>query len=362
MRDKPLCLNEPRHEEVGCLAKICQPPARSLTVAARQTLLTQVRRHPPHQQAATTVCFWPMAKPQEVVILGNPYSGKGANRQRVEALTRALADKGLSAKQVWDLDERRQLLSDPTLGHRYRCVVSAGGDGSMAGVVNDLGQGGATSRTPIAMLPLGNENLFAKAFGHNKGVAHLAEAIDRLATRTIDVGQANETLFTLMASAGFDSEVVQRVDAWRRSSQDRGLKRVSRVSYAKPILSALRTYRYPQVTLTADGQRIDGAHAFVFNIGKYGGGLPIASQANDCDGLLDWVVFKKAGLIKLARYGLWTYLRRHLKHSEIAHGKSTNITLACETGAMPVQADGDPCVQTPVTIRVRPKAMQVVLA
>lgn len=301
-----------------------------------------------------------MAEPNEVVILANPYSGKGENQRRVAALSDALSAHGMGAKQVWDLDERSALLSDPAVGEKYRCVVSAGGDGSMAGVVNDLGKGGKTTRAAIAMLPLGNENLFAKAFGHDKGIAKLADAIARLETRTIDVGRANETLFTLMASAGFDSEVVQRVDTWRRSGD--GLKRVGRLSYARPILAALKGYHYPRVTLTADGQHVTGAHAFVFNIGKYGGGLPIAAHADCTDGLLDWIVFRQQGLLKLARYGLWTYLGQHLKHSEIEHGKSAEITLVCDDEGMPLQADGDPCGETPVTIQVLPQAMRVVLA
>ena len=302
----------------------------------------------------------PMQQPREVVILANPYSGKGENKRKVEALSDALSARGIQAKQVWDLDERAELLGDPDVGDKYRCVVSAGGDGSMAAVVNDLGKGGPTTRTAIAMLPLGNENLFAKEFRHNKGVTHLADAIDRLETQTIDMGQANGTLFTLMASAGFDSDVVERVDTWRRATNGSGLKRVGRISYAKPIMSALKSYHYSPITLCAGGQVVTGSHVFVFNIGRYGGALPIGAHADPCDGLLDWVVFKKPGLVRLGLYGLSTYLRRHLKRGDIAHGRSTEITLATENQPMPVQADGDPCSGTPMTIAVLPAAMRVV--
>jgi len=303
-----------------------------------------------------------MSVPNDVIILANPYSGKGQNRQRVEALSQLLTRKGMPARQVWDLDERAALLGDPAIGEKVRCVVSAGGDGSMAGVVNDLGKGGDTTRTAIAMLPLGNENLFANAFGYNKGIGRLAEAIDRLETRTIDVGRAGQTLFTLMASTGFDSAVVQRVDAWRRATGGNGLRRVGRLSYARPILSALAGYTYPMVTLTAEGQRVSGAHAFVFNIGKYGGGLPIGSHAIADDGQLDWVVFKRPGLLRLARYGLSTYLRRHLKNGEIAYGRAAQIELSSEAGELPVQADGDPCGAVPMRVEVVPNAMRVVVA
>jgi diacylglycerol kinase (ATP) len=301
-----------------------------------------------------------MNLPNEVIILANPYSGQGQNKPRVAALSDALLKRGMSARQVWDLDERAELLCKSDVGEQYRCIVSAGGDGSMAGVVNDLGKGGDTSRAAIAMLPLGNENLFAKEFGYNKGIERLAEGIDRLETQTIDMGLANETLFTLMVSTGFDSEVVQRVDDWRRATDGNGLKRVGRISYAKPIISALVDYKYPSVTLKADGESITGAHAFVFNIGKYGGGLPIGSHADPSDGLLDWIVFKKPGLLRLARYGLSTYLKQHLKHGEIAHGRSAELVLTTESEALPAQADGDPCGTLPMSVKVLPQAMRVV--
>lgn len=303
-----------------------------------------------------------MSDPRDVVILANPYSGKGKNKAKVQALADALTAKGMGTRQVWDLGERAELLGDPAVGDTYRCVVSAGGDGSMAGVVNDLGQGGITTRTAIAMLPLGNENLFAKQFGYDKGIEHLADAIDRLDTQTIDVGLANDTLFTLMVSVGFDADVVQRVDQWRRATNGSGLRRVNRLSYAKPIMSALARYRYPAVTLTADGQSVSGAHAFVFNIGRYGGGLPIGSHADPSDGQLDWIVFKKPGLVRLARYGLSAYLRRHLKSRDILHGRSAAITLSADGESVSAQADGDPCGTTPMRISVKPGAMCVVVS
>lgn len=303
-----------------------------------------------------------MTHSREVVILANPYSGKGANKLRVEALADALAQRGMTARQVWDLGERAALLADPNVGDAYRCIVSAGGDGSMAAVVNDLQAGGETTRVPILMLPMGNENLFAQEFGHGQKPAVLADAIDRLDTRTIDMGEANGRLFTLMASAGFDAEVVQRVDAWRRATQGNGLKRVNRLSYAPKITSVLTAYRYPPVTLTAEGKSYTGAHVFVFNIGRYGGGLRIGAHADPADGLLDFVVFEKPGLVRLARYGLSVLLRGHLNRSDVHHGRAREMKFDSDTGAVPVQADGDPCGTTPCIVRVRPGAMRVVLA
>jgi diacylglycerol kinase family enzyme len=233
----------------------------------------------------------------------------------------------------------------------------------MAAVVNDLAAGGDATRAAVAMLPMGNENLFAKEFGYNRGPTKLAEQIDRCQTRTIDVGDAGGRIFTLMCSAGFDASVVEKVDTWRRSGE--GLKRVNRLSYAPKIMSAVAEYRYPPIVLEAEGRTVTGAHAFIFNIGQYGGGLGIGRHANPADGLLDWVVFEKPGLVRLAGYGLWVYIRRHLKRKDIHFGQAERITLRSgdHTGslALPVQVDGDPGGKTPMAVTLRRDAMRIVV-
>lgn len=304
-----------------------------------------------------------MSPDRQVVILANPYSGTGANRKKVTDLEKALAARGLGAKLVWDLDERRALLGEPRVGERFHAVVSAGGDGSMAGVVNDLAAGGAPTRTAVAMLPMGNENLFGKEFGYDRGPGRLAEMIDRRQTRDIDIGDAGGRLFTLMCGVGFDARVVERLDHWRRSGQ--GLKRANRLSYMPRVMSTIAEYRYRPIVLEADGRSVTGAHAFVFNIGQYGGGMRIGRHADPADGLLDWIVFEKPGLVRLAGYGLSVYLRRHLKRKDVHHGKADRITLRGADDAagapLPVQVDGDPGGATPVDITVRPGAMRIVV-
>ena len=301
-----------------------------------------------------------MSESLPVLITANPFSGKGKNRERVASLAAALAAHGIDSDSIWDLDERKAKLADPLLHERYRTLVSAGGDGSIAAAVNDLRAGGDPSRLPVAMLPVGNENLFAIEFGHNKGEVALADAIARGATRTIDVGDAGGRVFTLMASAGFDSEVVRRVDDWRVPEADgQPLKRVSRATYAPKIAGAVAGYKYPPVTLEADGRSVTGAHAFVFNIGQYGFQLGFVPDVDPSDGLLDWVVFEKPGVIALAGYGLSVLRGKHLDRKDVHHGRAASIRLTADE-SVPVQADGDPGGTTPMEIKALPGMLRVV--
>ena len=219
---------------------------------------------------------------------------------------------------------------------------------------------------PVATLPMGNENLFAAYFDFGRHGEKLADAIARGQTQRIDLGAIERPgqparRFTLMAGIGFDADVVRRVDRWRNATpnDNGGLKRVNRMSYVPRILGALREYRYPAITLEADGQSVTGSHVFLFNLPCYGMDLGLAPDARGDSGKLHWVVFERPGMLRLARYGLLALFKRHYGSAGVHHGSAERVTLTAESAA-PVQADGDPQGETPLSVAVRPKALRVI--
>ena len=300
----------------------------------------------------------PASPPNGVVIVGNPYSGRGANGRRVQRLLDGVQANGLNAHVAWAPDERRALLTDPYLAQTCRCVISAGGDGSLADTVNDLATWRGQSALPVATLPMGNENLFARQFGHDAGPEALVRAVLACHSQCVDLGTVNGRCFTLMVSGGFDAEVVHRVASWRAQGES-GLRRVNRLSYLPRIGAAVRAYAYPRITLEADdGTTATGCHAFAFNLPQYGMGLPIAPDARPDDGLLTWVVFERPGLAALLSYGLSVRLGRHARRGDVHCGRSRSLRLSA-TSAAPVQSDGDPVGRTPTRVAVEPGALRV---
>ena len=180
----------------------------------------------------------------------------------------------------------------PDFGSEYRCVVAAGGDGTLNRAIN------YRLPVPLAVLPLGNENLFARQFGFTTDPALLAGKIARGQTRTIDLGRAGQRLFGVVASAGFDGDVAHRLADWRQGGSH--LKRVGSHSYLLPIATTMCFYPFPTVELDADGQRFEGALAMVFNVPRYALGLRLCPDALPDDGYLDWIVFGKPGRMRLA--------------------------------------------------------------
>ena len=288
-----------------------------------------------------------------VAIAANPYSGMRPNRKAVEQFAETLKRHGLKPRIIWDPLEREVLLQDPDLPRQCRCVVAAGGDGTVCTIINDK------PVIPLAVLPLGSENLFASEMGFTADAEALAQAIAIGRTRSVDLGCVRGRRFSLMVSVGFDAEVVRRVGLWRAKSG--GLKRVNRLSYLKPILEALFRYPFEEIELEADGARVRGTHAFIFNLPRYPLPLALAHDAQSDDGLLDWIVLERPGALNIINYFWRLRRRKSRRRPDIIRGRARIVRI---TGVrtVPVQLDGDPFGFTPVEAQAVPGALQVITA
>ena len=257
-----------------------------------------------------------------VLIVGNPYSGARHNRRRVEALMRALVEEKLEPEAVWQPAERTARLRKLRAEEGCRCVVAAGGDGTVADIINEC------PAVPVAVLPLGTENVFARALGFPQDTRRLARAIAAGRSRSIDLGRAGSRLFGFMLGAGFDADVVHRLARWRMTGHP--LKRVTYGSFARPILQAMRKYPYGRLELEADGLRVEGTHAFILNVARYALGLSFAPHAKPDDGGLDWVVFERPGLWNALNY-IWAVVRRrHLRRRDVRWGTASRIRITSQ--------------------------------
>jgi diacylglycerol kinase (ATP) len=290
---------------------------------------------------------------RRIAIAANPYGGAPSNRRPGEALAAALARRGLEPHLLWERSERRRALADPDLRRSWRCAVAVGGDGTVADVINEMPPG-----LPLAVLPAGNENLFARALGSPADAETLAAAIAAGRTRRIDLGRAGRRLFSLMVGVGFDAQVAHRVARRRRGPES--FRPVSRWRYLLPILGALRRLPPGPVEVQADGVRTRGAHCLVFNLPTYACALPVAADARPDDGLLDWIVLEQPGRLALARYALAVLRSAHLGRPDVRHGRARHLRIVGGP-LVPVQLDGDPAGFTPVEIDVLADALAVIV-
>jgi diacylglycerol kinase (ATP) len=261
---------------------------------------------------------------------------------------------GLRVSIFPSIDELAEQAAARLAAGSLRAVVAAGGDGTISLVANRTPPG-----TPLAILPLGTENLLAKYMEVEADPQQLCRAIAAGCCAQLDAGQAGGRLFTLMAGCGFDADVVRRLHDGRTGH-------IHHLSYAKPILDAIRKYEYPELRVRyAPAEAGEGAEpteeivarwVFVVNLPRYAGGLSFAPQASGTDGLLDVCTFKEGSLWSGLVYLSGVMLGQHEAMEDFGHVQTRRLTIE-STGPAPYQLDGDPGGELPVEIGILPRRL-----
>ncbi len=219
------------------------------------------------------------------------------------------------------------------------------------------------TQVPIAILPLGTENLVAKYLQLTCDPAELALAIAHGATKQIDCGLANGKIFLVMVGIGFDAQVVLEMTRQRKGH-------IRHWSYTMPILRSIFAYRFPKLKITC--QEHDAAPnswtarwVFVANLPRYAAGLPIASWAESDDGRLDVCTFKRGGLFRSLYYFAFLFMNRHRMLKAFRTSKATRVRIEVDsetTTPVAYQLDGDHGGELPVEIEVIPNRIKLIVA
>jgi diacylglycerol kinase (ATP) len=293
------------------------------------------------------------------VLIGvNPRAGAQNRQALVTELVRQLQSRGFLATVIDQIDSLAAAAERFLAAGELRAVVAAGGDGTIRLIADRTPAG-----TPLLVLPLGTENLLAGYLEQAADPAELTQIVADGVCVGLDAGLAGNQLFTLMAGCGFDADVVRRLHHNRRGH-------IHHLSYAKPILDAIRTYDYPELRVhfapaeAGDGadftQEITARWVFVVNLPRYAGGLSFAPQASGTDGLLDICTFKEGSLWYGLMYLGGVMFGQHEGMDDFTHVQTRRVRIE-SSGSVPYQLDGDPGGELPVELSVVPRRLTMLV-
>ena len=300
---------------------------------------------------------------RHVVVWINPRAGSGAARGRIDALADRLRGDGFQVTSSADVEALLKAIRRHERDGQLRVVVAAGGDGTLQRIV-----GLTTPCTPLLPFPLGTENLVARHFGISDDPAVLAEAVRCGEEVVVDAGRANGQLFLIMASCGFDADVVRRLHAERSGH-------IRRWSYAPHVIRAMWRYRFPRLQvrvwggddLTAERPvEVVARWVFVFNLPRYAMGLPLGTGADGQDGLLDVCTLERGGVGRGLYYLVQVLARRHRRLNDVHWYRGTRISVTAtdaetHAGTIPYQLDGDPGGTLPLEVEIVPRRVRLLL-
>ncbi len=285
-----------------------------------------------------------------VVIQRNPTSGSGRGAQHILTLVRHLKRMRYRVSLFANRDRLDRFVHRPDVAEHIACLVAAGGDGTIACLAN------RHSQFPIATLPLGTENLVARHLQIPRCGRTVAEIIHQNKVSLFDTAFVNDQRFLLMASAGVDAEVVRRFTAVRKGN-------ISHASYCWPIVTSFTSYAFPEIQVCDVNNKVlaTGSHVIITNIPQYGFRIPFCPASDPHDGHLDVRVFRMAGSFATMIHGLRTRLGFSDRRTDVTRFLATEVRLRSKVSNVPVQCDGDPAADCPVTVRIDPKSMKLLV-
>jgi YegS/Rv2252/BmrU family lipid kinase len=291
-----------------------------------------------------------MTKHIHVII--NPASGQP------QTILNTINDVFREHKATWDVSVTQQAgdgrrFAETAVANGVDLVAAYGGDGS----VMEVAEGLMGSDMPLAILPGGTANIMSVELGIPRNLAKAAAVAcrDTSTIRSVDMGEASGRKFMLRVGIGFPAEKVILAD---RSLKDKfGL-----AAYTIAAFKAIDTSKIVHYRMTIDGQEIeaDGFACRVDNSSNIG--VPDISlwPATDVsDGYLDVLLWRDIDL-KTFFAAMSSLARPEVARNAFHHWRAREVSIATDQPQV-IQGDGEIFDNTPVTIRVLPASMRVLV-
>ena len=245
----------------------------------------------------------------KVRFIINPVSGTAGRMKRIEAVVRDVLGKEsgiFEVKATVGAGSARELAAE-AVGKGYEFVFACGGDGT----INEAASALVGTDTVLGVLPAGSGNALARSLGIPADPLEAVSLLKTGSVRRIDVGRTCGRYFFTSAGFAFEALLSKRYNEGRLARKIRGIAPY----YALGLLEYLK-FTPEEVLLSVDGQEFNAAPLILTaaKTSQWGGGAFIAPGALVDDGLLDFCVIPRQGVLRTA--GL---LRRLKKGSMEEH-------------------------------------------
>ena len=283
-------------------------------------------------------------------IILNPRAGSLFPRAGIDQIEEICAQQGVEA-HVTSTDTPEQMVK--TLRELVRSgaerVVVAGGDGTVAGAVQEL----AHTDTALGIIPQGSANNFATALRLPLDLPSAIRVIGDGVVREVDLGKVGSRYFTESAGVGLFADSLALYGTGSNKNVLRAL-----YTFFKLVLS-LKAQR---LFVTVDGEKVveravmcDAANTF-----RVAAGLPLSPSAKVTDGELDVVIIGDLRRRELIPYYRAMRAQMHPTLEKVTILKGRKITIESRR-RMNVHCDDRIVGTTPVTIEAQPHALKVLV-
>jgi diacylglycerol kinase family enzyme len=256
-----------------------------------------------------------------VHLVANPTAGDGAGLQLARRVEAALVATGRRVETMTTADLHTRGVALAGTPHGAGCVLCVGGDSTLSKVASVL-----PPRMPLAAVPTGFGNLFARCFGHRADEASVLRLLERGTTVWVDAGADGRELFLSNRGFGFLEDVKRAVEHATRRPRP-SLARY--LAYVRVAVRHALAPSLPAFAVDVDGDRLvdQAAIVIVANLPTYAGFLPLAPSASPFDGLVDVVAVPVMSRPALVGLLLAFLLRLPGRNRGARHRRATHVRI-----------------------------------
>jgi len=228
-------------------------------------------------------------------------------------------------------------------------VVAVGGDGTM----NEVADGLAGSATRLVFVPHGTGNVFAREFSLPESVEGCMDLLTSGKTISVRLAKANDRHFVLLASAGFDAEVVERMNHRQKNL----------LGIAAYVLCGARHLLRSQPPLWLefpDRERVKAQAVIVARGKKYGGNVTIAPAGDIAGETFQVIALLRKGRWSIAKFALDALRGKHVSSRHVLIRESPSLFVR-STIPSACQVDGEYLGPLPVRFTVTDVLLRIVV-
>lgn len=255
----------------------------------------------------------------KVKFIYNPYSGEGAILKDIDKIIDMHQKEGYTVvpyriEKGVDVGNALEGIDE-----FYKYILIAGGDGTIDTVVNAMKN--RQIELPIAVLPVGTANDFAKFLGMTNNIKDNVEQILNSKPVKVDLGHVNDKYFVNVLSTGLFTDVSQKTDTNLKNT-------LGKLAYYIKGIEQLPNFRSLNVKITADGKVYDSPMylMLVFN-GQTAGGFKIALDAKIDDGFFDILILKSCHIPEFIHVFLKFMMGEHTDDPRVEYIKAKELLI-----------------------------------
>lgn len=280
---------------------------------------------------------------KKVKLIYNPYSGENLIISKLDTVINIHQEAGyvIVPYRIKKDEGVIEAFNDIKDGD-YAYILVAGGDGTVDSVVNAMAKSGIS--LPIAILPVGTANDFAKFLGIPFDISKACKQIINSSVTTVDLGSINDKYFVNVASTGLFTDVSQKTDVNLKNT-------IGKLAYYLKGIEELPNFRRLKVKINSKEVDFDGEMYFllVFN-GKTAGNFNLATRADATDGMLDVIVFKAIQIYELIPLFIKVLRGEHLDSDNVLYFKTDSLFIECNEDIV-TDIDGEKGPDFPLEIK-----------